>query len=37
MARLSSVYPEHGWDHNAGYSTAGHRDAPEHFDTRLRS
>jgi ribonuclease HII len=27
MARLSSVYPEYGWDHNAGYSTADHRDA----------
>jgi len=27
MARLSRVYPEYGWDHNAGYGTPDHRAA----------
>jgi ribonuclease HII len=27
MARLSKVYPDYGWDRNAGYATAEHREA----------
>ena len=27
MAKLSNVYPDYGWEHNAGYSTADHREA----------
>ena len=27
MARLSARYPGFGWEHNAGYATAGHREA----------
>jgi len=27
MFRLSSRYPEYGWDHNAGYGTAAHLEA----------
>ncbi|MDX1575429.1 MAG: ribonuclease HII [Kiloniellales bacterium] len=26
MARLSEAYPGYGWEHNAGYGTAAHRD-----------
>lgn len=29
MARLAKLYPGYGWDHNAGYSTADHREALE--------
>jgi ribonuclease HII len=27
MTRLARVYPDYGWDHNAGYGTPGHREA----------
>ena len=27
MARLAARYPSYGWQHNAGYATASHRDA----------
>lgn len=27
MRRLASVYPDYGWDHNAGYATRHHREA----------
>ncbi len=27
MSRLAVVYPDYGWDRNAGYGTAQHRDA----------
>jgi len=37
MAELATLYPAYGWEHNAGYATAGHRAAlkrwgptPEH-------
>lgn len=29
MARLADHYPGYGWEHNAGYSTADHRDGLE--------
>lgn len=27
MTKLANVYPGYGWEHNAGYSTADHREA----------
>jgi ribonuclease HII len=27
MRRLARVYPDYGWDHNAGYATRDHREA----------
>jgi ribonuclease HII len=29
MARLARLYPEYGWEHNAGYATAEHKEALE--------
>jgi len=27
MAKLSEIYPEYGWEHNAGYGTPHHSNA----------
>lgn len=35
MARLACRYPPYGWERNAGYPTAAHRAALEHFGPTL--
>ena len=33
MVRLAARYPAFGWEHNAGYGTAAHREAIDRFGT----